>query len=112
MGEKYFDERFRNAINDWKKLPFEEPCKWCFQFPFVNDLFCEHLIDEVNALNAWSTGGDKEIRDDRISNVEAIPTVDIHMKQIGFRKQWEKIIHQYIAKVVSHLFFSISNKKI
>ena len=108
--KKYFDERFRNAINDWKKLPFEEPCKWCFQFPFVNDLFCQHLLDEVNALNAWSVGGDKEIRDDRISNVEAIPTVDIHMKQIGFRKQWEKIIHQYIAKVVSHLFSPFQTK--
>ena len=99
-AKRYLSKEFLEAFNNLEQLKIEEPCKWCFQFPFVNDLFCEHLIDEVNALNTWSHGGDKSIKDERINNVEAVPTVDIHMKQLGFRKQWEDIVKTYIGKVI------------
>ena len=108
--EKYLHPEFRKAINNWKNLSVDEPCKWCFTFPFVTELFCDHLLDEVNAINSWSPGGHKEIKDDRIGNTENIPTVDIHMKQIGFRKQWEKIIHTYISKLVSYIFSPFKTK--
>ena len=62
------------------------------------------LLDEVDNINKWSPGGHKQIKDKRISNIENYPTVDIHMKQIGFRKQWEAIIHAYIAPLVSYLY--------
>ena len=44
------------------------------------------------------------MKDKRINNVENVPTVDIHMSQIGFRKQWEQIIFTYISHVVSELY--------
>ena len=103
-AKKYFHPDFYNAIDNWEKLQVNEPCKWAFEFPFVNDLFCEQLLNEVNNINEWSPGGNKEIKDKRINNVENVPTVDIHMKQIGFRKQWNSIIKAYIAPLVSHLF--------
>jgi len=103
-AKKYLHPDFYAAIDNWEKLPVEEPCEWAFEFPFVNDLFCDQLVDEVNNINKWSQGGNKEIKDKRINNVENVPTVDIHMKQIGFRKQWESIIHTYISKLVSYLY--------
>ena len=102
--KKYLHPDFYNAIDNWEKLPVEEPCEWAFEFPFVNELFCDQLVDEVNNINEWSPGGNKEITDKRINNVENVPTVDIHMAQIGFRKQWESIIHTYISKLVSYLY--------
>jgi GR25 family glycosyltransferase involved in LPS biosynthesis len=110
--KKYLDPRFNEAINDWNKLPVKEPIKYLFSFPFVTELFCDHLLEEVNNLNEWSVGGNKRISDDRINNIENYPTVDIHMKQIGFRKQWEDIIHTYIAPLVSHLYSPIKTEGI
>ena len=102
--KKYLHPDFYNAIDNWEKLPVEEPCKWAFEFPFVNEEFCNQLLAEVNNINQWSQGGNKEIKDKRINNVENVPTVDIHMTQIGFRKQWNSIVKTYIAPLVSHLY--------
>jgi lysyl hydroxylase/galactosyltransferase/glucosyltransferase/procollagen-lysine,2-oxoglutarate 5-dioxygenase len=103
-AKKYLHPDFLNAIDNWENLPVEESCKWAFEFPFVNDVFCDQLVDEVNNINEWSPGGKDEIADKRLNNIENVPTVDIHMKQIGFRKQWESIINTYIAPLVSHLY--------
>ena len=103
-AKKYLHPDFYKIIDNWKELSYTEPCGWVFEFPFVNELFCDHLIDEINNINAWSPGGNSEVKDKRINNVENVPTVDIHMSQIGFRKQWEQIIFTYISHVVSELY--------
>lgn len=103
-AKTYFHPEFYNSINKWNKLKIKEICPYAFEFPLMNNLFCEHLLDEVNNINEWSSGGHKEIKDSRIGGIEYHPTVDIHIKKIGFRKQWEEIIHTYIAPLVSHLY--------
>ena len=103
-AKKYLHPNFLFNINNLDKLKVTEICKFAFEFPFVNDLFCDHLLDEVNNIDKWSPGGHKKIKDKRISGVENIPTVDIHMSQIGFKTQWELIIKAYIAPLVSHLY--------
>jgi len=103
-AQQYLHPDFLKSIDNWKALNVNEPCKWTFEFPFVNELFCEHLLEEVLNINDWSPGGDLEIKDKRINNIENVPTQDIHMKQIGFRKQWNSIIKTYIAPLVSHLY--------
>ena len=100
----YLHPEFLKAKNDWNALNVNEPCKWAFEFPFVNELFCDQLLQEVNNLNQWSTGGIVEHKDKRINNIENVPTQDIHMSQIGFRNQWQSIIKTYIAPLVSHLY--------
>ena len=103
-ANKYLHPNFLFNIKNLDKLKVNEICKFAFEFPFVNDVFCDHLLDEVNNINEWSPGGHKKIKDKRISGVENIPTVDIHMSQIGFRKQWDAIIKAYIAPLVSYLY--------
>lgn len=103
-GERYLHHDFFISINNWEQLPLEEPCKWAFTFPFVNDKFCDELLNEVLERGEWSPGGDTTEKDKRINNVENIPTQDIHMKQIGFREQWNSIILKYISPLVSHLY--------
>jgi len=103
-GETYLHPDFLTSINNWEEIPVEEPCKWAFTFPFVNDKFCDELLNEVLERGEWSPGGDTTKKDKRINNVENVPTQDIHMKQIGFREQWNSIIKKYISPVVSHLY--------
>jgi len=103
-AKTYLHPDFLKCIDDLDKLQIEEPCKWAFKFPFVNDKFCNELLDEVNRRGDWSTGNNSKTKDNRINNVENFPTQDIHMKQIGFREQWGSIVKRFIAPVVSHLF--------
>lgn len=110
----YLHPDFIKVLGDFDKLNYEEVCTYAYEFPLVNDLFCEHLLDEVNSLNKWSPGGDTAIMDSRLGNkgIENVPTIDIHMSQIGFRKQWEQIIHTYIAPLVSYLYSPYQTKKL
>ena len=103
-GDRYLHHDFLISINNWEQLPVEEPCKWAFTFPFVNDKFCDELLNEVLERGEWFLGGDTTEKDKRINNVENVPTQDIHMKQIGFREQWNSIILKYISPLVSHLY--------
>ena len=102
--QKYLHPNFREAIENWDKLSKEELCSYVFEFPMVTELFCDHLLNEINNLNEWSGGEGTNTLDKRINNVENIPTVDIHLSQIGFIKQWEYIVKNYIAQLVNYLF--------
>jgi len=109
--KKYLHPEFYKAISNWNKLDYTEPCHYVYHFPFVSDTFCKHLLDEVNNVNLWSKGINQDSKlDKRIGAVENIPTIDIHMKQIGFRKQWESIVKTYIGPLVSHLYSPYKTK--
>ena len=41
-------------------------------------------MEEVNNINAWSNGGNKEIEDKRINNVENVPTVELDSNAPAF----------------------------
>ena len=52
-GDRYLHHDFLISINNWEQLPVEEPCKWEFTFPFVNDKFCDELLNEVLERGEW-----------------------------------------------------------
>jgi GR25 family glycosyltransferase involved in LPS biosynthesis len=103
-AKRYLHPDFYKAIDNWNDLPVEEPCEWTFKFPFVNERFCDELLNEVVERGQWSGGNGTKEKDERIGTVENVPTQDIHMTQIGFKEQWNNIVKKYIAQVVSHLY--------
>ena len=103
-GETYLHPEFLKCIHNLDNLQVEEPCKWTFKFPFVNDRFCDELLSEVLQRGNWSPGNNTKEKDKRINNVENVPTQDIHMKEIGFRNHWNDIVKKFIAPVVSHIY--------
>lgn len=45
------------------------------------------------------------LQDERLAGgYENVPTVDIHMNQIGFEKEWLKYLKEYIVPVVEKLY--------
>ena len=45
------------------------------------------------------------VQDERLSGgYENVPTVDIHMNQIGFEKEWLKFLRDYIVPVTEKLY--------
>ena len=86
-----------------------EPCKDIFYFPIFTELFCNEVTKICNT-HTWSDGKNDKI-DMRINAYENVPTQDIHLNQINFEKQWEKIIFKYIAPIASNVYSFYKTKK-
>lgn len=81
-----------------------EPCTDVYWFPLVNDEFCEDLIVMMETFGEWS-GGRSNYGDDRLpGGVENVPTVDIHMKQIGWDKHWMVFLEKIMQPMQQVIF--------
>ncbi|VDI45671.1 Hypothetical predicted protein [Mytilus galloprovincialis] len=79
-----------------------KPCNDVVRFPVFTELFCDHLVEEMENSGKWSAGKNK---DDRISGgYENVPTVDIHMNQIGFEDVWLQFIRLYARPLQRKVF--------
>uniref|UniRef100_A0A672IV89 procollagen-lysine 5-dioxygenase n=1 Tax=Salarias fasciatus TaxID=181472 RepID=A0A672IV89_SALFA len=79
-----------------------QPCPDVFWFPVFTERACDELVEEMEHYGSWS-GGRHE--DKRIAGgYETVPTDDIHMKQIGFDKEWLHFIREFISPVTLKVF--------
>lgn len=94
---EYFD--YANG----KTVP-STPCPDVFWFPVTTDEFCEDLITTMEDFGQWS-GGNKNNYDPRLpGGYENVPTVDIHMTQVGFQTQWLYFLKMIIQPVQKQVF--------
>uniref|UniRef100_A0A8C9STB1 procollagen-lysine 5-dioxygenase n=1 Tax=Scleropages formosus TaxID=113540 RepID=A0A8C9STB1_SCLFO len=70
----------------------------CIMLP----LMCDELVETMESYGQWSGGGHKDKR--LAGGYENVPTVDIHMNQIDFEKEWLKFLKQYVAPVTEKLY--------
>ncbi|XP_077480891.1 procollagen-lysine,2-oxoglutarate 5-dioxygenase 2 isoform X2 [Stigmatopora argus] len=97
--EKYIDPNYMKIFTE---NHMEEPCPDVFWFPVFTEKACDELVEEMENHGSWS-GGKHE--DKRISGgYETVPTDDIHMKQVGFDKEWLHFIREFIAPVTLKVF--------
>ncbi|VDN58184.1 unnamed protein product [Dracunculus medinensis] len=76
-----------------------------FKNRYVN-AFAQELIEEMEHYGKWSSGSNK---DDRIAGgYENVPTIDIHMKQIDFERQWLFFLDEY--PVYANMMFVVRYK--
>uniref|UniRef100_A0AAQ4RXL4 procollagen-lysine 5-dioxygenase n=1 Tax=Gasterosteus aculeatus aculeatus TaxID=481459 RepID=A0AAQ4RXL4_GASAC len=80
----------------------EQPCPDVYWFPAFSEKMCDHLVETMEHNGQWSGGSHK---DERLAGgYENVPTVDIHMTQIEFEKEWLKFLKEYIAPVTEKLY--------
>uniref|UniRef100_A0A671XST6 Procollagen-lysine,2-oxoglutarate 5-dioxygenase 1 n=1 Tax=Sparus aurata TaxID=8175 RepID=A0A671XST6_SPAAU len=85
---------------DMSSVP--QPCPDVYWFPVFSDVACDHLVEEMEHFGQWSGGRNK---DSRIQGgYENVPTVDIHMNQINFEKNWHKFLLEYIAPITEKMY--------
>ncbi|XP_032818072.1 procollagen-lysine,2-oxoglutarate 5-dioxygenase 2-like isoform X1 [Petromyzon marinus] len=98
--EKYIHPNWTNIFTDDSIM--KQPCPDVFWFPIFSDVMCDHLVEEMEHYGQWSGGSNK---DERISGgYENVPTIDIHMTQVNFEREWLKFLRDYIAPVTTKLF--------
>uniref|UniRef100_A0A8C3E6A6 Procollagen-lysine,2-oxoglutarate 5-dioxygenase 1 n=1 Tax=Corvus moneduloides TaxID=1196302 RepID=A0A8C3E6A6_CORMO len=97
--EKYIHENYTAAL---KGKLIEMPCPDVYWFPIFTDTACDELVEEMEHYGQWSTGDNT---DSRIQGgYENVPTIDIHMNQIGFEREWYKFLLDYIAPITEKLY--------
>ncbi|XP_069111312.1 procollagen-lysine,2-oxoglutarate 5-dioxygenase 1-like [Argopecten irradians] len=94
---KYIHENYSISLDPKYTLP--QPCPDVFWFPIVTETFCDELVSEMENHGGWSGGRDSH-KDDRLATgYENVPTVDIHMNQIGFERHWLHFLKIYVSKL-------------
>uniref|UniRef100_A0A3P9D3T3 procollagen-lysine 5-dioxygenase n=1 Tax=Maylandia zebra TaxID=106582 RepID=A0A3P9D3T3_9CICH len=80
----------------------KKPCPDVFWFAVFSEKACDELVEEMEHYGSWSGG---KHQDKRIAGgYETVPTDDIHMKQIGFEKEWLHFIREFISPVTLKVF--------
>jgi len=98
----------KNLHNNINNVKFNEPIKDLFNFNFFTSKFCKELIDESENYGHWSSGLKNDNR--LVGGIENVPTIDIHLNQLGLESQWNKILFTYISKIASFLYNNYTTK--
>ncbi|ETE69598.1 Procollagen-lysine,2-oxoglutarate 5-dioxygenase 3 [Ophiophagus hannah] len=97
--EKYIHENYSRVLEGEF---FEQPCPDVYWFPVFTDQMCDDLVEEAEHFGQWSGGKHEDTR--LVGGYENVPTVDIHMNQIGFEKEWLQFLQDYIAPVTEKFY--------
>ncbi|XP_078026466.1 procollagen-lysine,2-oxoglutarate 5-dioxygenase 1 isoform X2 [Epinephelus lanceolatus] len=97
--ERFIHENYTHIMKD--KL-IETPCPDVYWFPIFTDVACNHLVEEMEHHGEWSGGHNVDTRIQ--GGYENVPTIDIHMNQINFEKEWHKFLLEYIAPVTEKMY--------
>ncbi|XP_054912229.1 multifunctional procollagen lysine hydroxylase and glycosyltransferase LH3-like [Poeciliopsis prolifica] len=99
--EKYIHENYSKIFEEGSGV-VEQPCPDVYWFPAFSEKMCDHMVETMEDFGQWSGGSHK---DERLAGgYENVPTVDIHMNQVGFEKEWLKFLKDYIAPVTEKLY--------
>lgn len=84
------------------------PCPDVFMIPLMSETFCKELIEEVENFGQWSDGSNNDPRLE--SGYEAVPTIDIHMRQIDWESHWMHVLQTYVYPVQLKIWEGYSDK--
>ncbi|KAF5884738.1 procollagen-lysine,2-oxoglutarate 5-dioxygenase 3-like, partial [Clarias magur] len=99
--EKYIHKDYFKIFEDGEGL-VEQPCPDVYWFPAFSDKMCDDLVETMEHFGQWSGGKHQDTR--LTGGYENVPTVDIHMNQIQFEKEWLKFLKDYIVPVNEKFF--------
>ncbi|KAM9299257.1 procollagen-lysine,2-oxoglutarate 5-dioxygenase 1 [Gastrophryne carolinensis] len=97
--EKYIHPNHSFAL---KGKNIESPCPDVYWFPVFTDTACNDLVEEMEHFGKWSSGSNSDSR--LQGGYENVPTIDIHMNQVGYEKEWHKFLLDFIAPVTEKMF--------
>uniref|UniRef100_A0A6J0UWT5 procollagen-lysine 5-dioxygenase n=1 Tax=Pogona vitticeps TaxID=103695 RepID=A0A6J0UWT5_9SAUR len=97
--DKYIHENYSRVLEGEY---YEQPCPDVYWFPVFTDQMCDELVEEAERFGQWSGGKHEDTR--LAGGYENVPTVDIHMNQIGFEREWLQFLRDYIAPVTEKLY--------
>ncbi|EGW01863.1 Procollagen-lysine,2-oxoglutarate 5-dioxygenase 3 [Cricetulus griseus] len=98
--EQYIHENYSRALDGQGLV--EQPCPDVYWFPLLTEQMCDELVEEMEHYGQWSGGRHEDSR--LAGGYENVPTVDIHMKQVGYEDQWLQLLRTYVGPMTEYLF--------
>lgn len=98
--EQYIHENYTRALEGEGFV--EQPCPDVYWFPLLSEQMCDELVEEMEHYGQWSGGRHEDSR--LAGGYENVPTVDIHMKQVGYEDQWLQLLRTYVGPMTESLF--------
>ncbi|XP_060849182.1 procollagen-lysine,2-oxoglutarate 5-dioxygenase isoform X1 [Rhopalosiphum padi] len=98
--QRYIHPEYMENFNPDKKPA--EPCPDVFWFPIVTEQFCREFIEIMENFGQWSDGTNNDPRLD--NGYEAVPTRDIHMKQVGLQNVWLEFLRLFVSRLQEHVY--------
>ncbi|KAJ0036153.1 hypothetical protein NQD34_004830 [Periophthalmus magnuspinnatus] len=96
--ERYLHPNYSRILKD----QMETPCPDVYWFPIFSEIACDHIVEEMENFGKWSGGGNTDTRIQ--GGYENVPTIDIHMNQINFHREWQKFLLEYVAPVTEKMY--------
>ncbi|RVE71226.1 hypothetical protein OJAV_G00072610 [Oryzias javanicus] len=97
--ERYIHQNYSRIMKDQL---IETPCPDVYWFPIFSDVACDHLVEEMEHFGKWSGGGNVDTRIQ--GGYENVPTIDIHMNQVIYEKEWQKFLQEYVAPITEKMY--------
>ncbi|KAM3618303.1 uncharacterized protein V6R79_018658 [Siganus canaliculatus] len=97
--DRYIHENYTRIMKD--KL-IETPCPDVYWFPIFSEVACNHIVEEMENFGQWSGGANVDTRIQ--GGYENVPTIDIHMNQINYEKEWHKFLLDFIAPITEKMY--------
>ena len=98
--QKYIHPNFAKQLEENTTIP--QPCPDVFWLQIATDAFCDDLVAIVENYGIWSDGSTNDKRLE--SGYEAVPTRDIHMKQVGLEPLWLKFLQLFVRPLQEKVF--------
>ena len=74
----------------------------------MSELFCRQLIEEMEHFGQWSDGSNYDSRLE--TGYEAVPTRDIHMRQIDWEEHWLHVLRTYVYPIQVKIYEGYNDK--
>ncbi|XP_063799940.1 procollagen-lysine,2-oxoglutarate 5-dioxygenase 1 [Pseudophryne corroboree] len=97
--EKYIHPNHTAAL---RGKAIESPCPDVYWFPIFTATACDELVEEMEHYGQWSSGSKSDQR--LQGGYENVPTIDIHMTQINFQKEWQKFLLDFVAPITEKMY--------
>ncbi|KAJ8961211.1 hypothetical protein NQ318_008894 [Aromia moschata] len=103
--ERYIHKDYRSHLLP-ESVP-QQPCPDVFWYPVGSEKFTKALINMMETYGKWSSGKNE---DDRLEGgYEAVPTRDIHMRQVDYDSHWHYFLKEYVLPLQLKSFHGYSN---
>ncbi|ROT84301.1 putative Procollagen-lysine,2-oxoglutarate 5-dioxygenase 3 precursor [Penaeus vannamei] len=98
--QRYLHPNYSSAVAE--NATAEMPCPDVYWFPLFKERYAQEMIQTFEDFGVWSAGTNDDPRLE--GGYESVPTIDIHMKQIGMEAEWLEILRVYVQPMQLKVF--------
>ncbi|XP_047484397.1 procollagen-lysine,2-oxoglutarate 5-dioxygenase 2-like isoform X1 [Penaeus chinensis] len=98
--QRYLHPNYSSAVAE--NATVEMPCSDVYWFPLFKERYAQEMIQTFEDFGVWSEGTNDDPRLE--GGYESVPTIDIHMKQIGMETEWLEILRVYVQPMQLKVF--------